>query len=238
MRGPGVIAVAVLTAALGASPALDATAEEDQEEMAPTRLPAPSFEGGVSVERALARRRSVRSYEDRALDLGQISQLLWSAGGQTGARSWQRAAPSAGGLHPLDLYLVVGQGSVEGLAAGVWHYEPLDHALSLVAPGDRRPELMGAAHGQQQVGGAEVDVVVTIEFRRTTRKYGERGRRYAFMDCGFACENLFLQAQALGLALCPVGAFRDAEVATALDLPEAHEPAMILTIGHPRGSSR
>ena len=193
----------------------------------------PRLEGEISLEEAIEQRRSIRTYRDKALGLEAVSQLLWSANGKTGERDHQRAAPSAGGLHPLDFYVVAGEGSVQGLKPGVWHYEPLEHSLTFLTEGDKRDSLMQASLGQRQVGTAEIDLVVTIEFSRTTKKYGERGRRYAYMDCGFACENVFLQAQTLGLAMCPIGAFNGQKVSEILGLPKTHEPALILSIGYP-----
>jgi len=188
----------------------------------------------MSVEEAIQRRRSVRSYSTDPLGLETVSQLLWSGAGKTGDRDHQRAAPSAGGLHPLDFYVVVGEGRVEGLQAGVWRYHALDHSLSLGVRGDRRESLKMASLNQGMVEQASINIVVTIEFERTTRKYKERGRRYAYMDCGFACENIFLQAESVGLAMCPIGAFDDKRVSEVLGLPKEHEPALILAIGYPR----
>jgi len=52
----------------------------------------------VSVERALAERRSVRAYAPGALTLAELGQLLWAAQGVT-APGGLRAAPSAGALY-------------------------------------------------------------------------------------------------------------------------------------------
>jgi len=211
-----------------------------QEEAAPpaaaprVELPEPVRKGTISLEEAIQKRRSVRQYAERALTLAQLSQLLWSANGVTGENSRFRAAPSAGALHPLDFYAVVGQGMVEGLEAGVWHYEPADHALTRVLEGDNRQALARAALGQRQIVTASVVIVVTAEYARSTGKYSERGQRYALMDAGFAAENLCLQVQTLNLAVCIVGAFRDAAVTETLRLPKAHEPLLFLTVGHPR----
>ena len=76
-------------------------------------------------------------FASRALDLGQISQLLWSGDGTSDPRGL-RTSPSAGATYPLDLYLVVGERGVTDLPAGVYHYEVAAHALTPVAPGDLR----------------------------------------------------------------------------------------------------
>ena len=84
-------------------------------------LPPPALDSGVSVERALRERRSVRAFAPGALTLAELGQLLWAAQGMT-APSGLRAVPSAGALYPLELRVVVGE--VAGLDSGVYRYLP------------------------------------------------------------------------------------------------------------------
>ncbi|HID91006.1 TPA: SagB/ThcOx family dehydrogenase, partial [Candidatus Bathyarchaeota archaeon] len=143
------------------------------------RLPTPRYESDVSIEEALLRRRSVRSYRDEPMTLQEVSQLLWAAQGITDPRGF-RTAPSAGALYPLVLYVVVG--NVEGLEKGVYRYGPHKHGIVKVLDGDRRAELAGAALGQEWVKNGAIDLVITAVYERTTRKYGDRGIRYVHME--------------------------------------------------------
>ncbi|NNG13199.1 MAG: hypothetical protein HKM88_08130 [Halobacteria archaeon] len=83
------------------------------------RLPEPRADSGVSVEQALRQRRSQRRYTPAPLALAEVGQLLWAAQGVTG-RGDLRAAPSAGALYPLEVYLVAGNAT--SLTAGVYKY--------------------------------------------------------------------------------------------------------------------
>jgi SagB-type dehydrogenase family enzyme len=239
-----VLVLVVLTVAFSSAPQPRAVPQEAPAANAPVegrqpgspttvKLPSPRLTGDVSLEACIQKRRCVRDYQDKALTLAQLGQLLWAANGVTGKNSRFRAAPSAGALHPLDFYAVVGEKSVTGLAAGVWHYEPAEHAIKLGAQGDRRDALAKAALKQRQITHAEVVIVETVETGRTTKKYGARGHNYALMDAGFAAENIFLQVQALGLSMCVVGAFRDGPVQEVLECPREHVPLLFLTIGYP-----
>lgn len=191
-------------------------------------LPPPNPMGRVSVEAALAGRRSVREYKAGPLALSEVSQLLWSAAGITNARGL-RAAPSAGGRFPLETYLVAGD--VTGLPSGTYKYRPREHDLVRTGDGDRRGELCGAALGQEAVRSAPGLVAFSAVYGRTTAKYGERGVRYVHMDVGHAAENVCLQAVALGLGTVIVGAFEDAEVARVLGLPADEEPLYLVPVG-------
>ena len=192
-----------------------------------TSLPEPVTSGEKSLEALLLQRRSVREHREAALDLSAIGQLLWAAQGITNPQGF-RTAPSAGALYPLELYVVVGK--VDGLSPGLYHYHPDTHRLQQTEDGDLRHILARAALAQPWVKTAAAVVVVTAVYGRTTRKYGERGIRYVHMEVGHAAQNLFLQAEALGLAAVVVGAFEDDAVATALKLPTDVQPLMLIPV--------
>ncbi len=198
-------------------------------------LPEPRLAGEVSLEEAVARRRSIRSYADSSLTLAEVGQLLWAAQGITEPEKGFRAAPSAGATYPLELHLVVGEGTVEGLAAGVYRYLPEGHRLSWRLPGDLRARLAAAALGQPWVRTAPICIVITAVYHRTTARYGERGIRYVHLEAGHVGQNIYLQAVALELGTVAVGAFRDEEVVELLELPPEEEPLYIFPVGRPEG---
>jgi len=199
---------------------------------APMKLPKPRYDGPVSLEQAIKHRRTVRSFSTTPLSLRECSQLLWAAQGITDDRGALRAAPSAGALYPLDIYLVTGIKSIAGLDAGVYHYEPFTHGLSPVSKGDIRRDVARAALRQNWMADAPVQFVITAEYGRSSRKYGERGIRYAMIEAGHIGENIFLQAEALGLSAGIAGAFHDARIIEILRIPLSHNPLIIMPVGH------
>jgi len=199
-----------------------------------TALPPPRTDGPVSVEAALASRRSLRSYLSEPLSIEEVGQILWAAQGVTDGRGY-RTAPSAGALYPLELYLVCGQ--VDGLEPGIYRYDPHTHALGLVVLGDARDDLARAALGQSPVRDGAIDLVFSAAYERTTAKYGYRGHQYAHMEAGHASQNVYLQAAALELGTVAVGAFDDAAVSGVLQLPEAETPLYIMPVGRPAEES-
>ena len=194
-------------------------------------LPETRLDGDVSVEASIRERRSVREYSNLPLSLADVGQLLWAAQGETSSDGG-RAAPSAGALYPLELYLVAGD--VESLPAGLYRYEPRGHRLQHVVDGDLRDALGRAALGQAWVRRAPAVLVITAVYERSEKKYGQRARRYARIETGHAAQNIYLQAVALGLGTVIVGAFDDAEVQQALSLPGDHAPLALMPAGHPR----
>jgi len=195
-------------------------------------LPAPRLKGEMSLEEAILKRRSRRDFGDSPLTLGEISQILWAAQGITD-KTGLRAAPSAGALYPLDLYLVVGKQGVAGLGEGVYHYLPQSHSLEPTLEGDVRQTLARLSAGQMFIAEAPLSLLVTAEYERTTKKYGDRGVRYVHMEAGHVGQNVYLQAEALGLGTVTIGAFQDEEISQALDLPSGHRPLYVMPIGQP-----
>jgi len=186
-------------------------------------LPSPDLDGGLSLEEALARRRSERSFSSEALTRAEVGQLLWAAQGVTDGQG-RRTAPSAGATYPLELYAVIPE--------GVYHYLPAGHALSLVRAGDVRGELGAAALGQESVAAAPLVVVITGVVARTAARYGSRAERYTWLEAGHAAQNVLLQAVALDLGAVPVGAFDDARVRDVVRAPADEAPLYLLPVGH------
>jgi len=191
-------------------------------------LPEPRYESGVSIEETLRKRRSVRDYADEALTLPEVAQLLWAAQGNT-SPGGKRTAPSAGALYPLEVYVVTGK--VAGVTPGVYHYHPQSHKLEKVIDGEQRAALCRVALSQECIEQAAIDIIITAVYERTTATYGERGIRYVHMEAGHAAQNVYLQAEALGLGTVVIGAFRDETVKQVLGLPEDEEPLYIIPVG-------
>jgi SagB-type dehydrogenase family enzyme len=216
------LSVVLLAAACGAAPEPTAPAVGPGDV---TPLPTPDLAGQMSLETALAQRRSVREFDARPLTAAEVGQLLWAAQGITGERGY-RTAPSAGALYPLEIYLAT--------ADGLYHYEAGQHALTVVSRADPRPALREAALDQAPGGQAPAVFVIAAVVERTAAKYGaERSPRYVHLEAGHAAQNLLLQAVALELGAVPIGAFDDAAVQEAMGLSADQQPLYLIPVGQP-----
>jgi len=202
-------------------------------------LPAPKADGTISVEKALTNRRSHRSFQNKAISADQLSQILWASYGVTSPRPEHpnlrgglRTAPSAGARYPLEVYAIIG--NVEGIEPGVYKYIAGEHKIMRTVDKDVRNELSEAALGQSMVRTAPASVFYSAIFHRTTEVYGERGHRYVFMDLGHSAQNIYLQAEALQLGTCAIGAFSDSAIRQVLKLPANEEPLYLMPIGYYR----
>lgn len=205
-------AVETARAAVSATPATDGT----------IALPQPKLKGAVSVEEALAQRRSVRSFTDEPITLEEVSQLLWAAQGITEPSKGLRAAPSAGATYPLETYIIINAGS--NIEPGAYHYIPQGHKLEHITspPGVEQHPLPDAA-----------TIVFTAVYERTA-KYGDRAQLFVHLEVGHAAQNVCLQAVALGLATVVNGIFNEKELTAVLNLPADEKLLYAIRIGHQR----
>lgn len=188
-------------------------------------LPQAKVFGKLSVEEAISARRSVRSFKEQDLTLFQISQLFWAAQGVTETAAWRRrAAPSAGALYPLEVYVL--------WRNMLWHYLPEIHSIELNRKGIAQDDLADASLGQSAIRQAPACFVISGFYSRTAAKYGKRAQRYVHIEVGHAAENLLLQTIALGLGGVTIGAFQDAEVKRLLNLSEDEAPLYVIPVGH------
>ena len=191
-------------------------------------LPSPVAERHCELNHALQFRRSFREFKDEPISLAEAGRLLWAAQGITSLGGY-RTVPSAGGLYPLEVYLVAGR--VEELPAGIYKYIAAKHGLVKKADGDRRAELASASLGQLWMSQAAAIVAFSGVPERTTKRYGDRGKRYVYMEVGHAGQNVSLEAVALGLGTTVVAAFSDDEVKRVLGLPKNEEPLYLMPVG-------
>jgi nitroreductase len=146
------------------------------------------------------------------LGLSMVGRLLFLSAGvvrmlpMAGGPMWFRAAGSAGNLAPVEVYLLTGD--LDGLEAGLYHYEPVDHALVRLrdVPGDTPPAL-----------------VLTGVPWRTCWKYRERGFRHLWWDAGTMLAHVLAVAADTGLDARVELAFVDAEVAALVGADRVHE---------------
>ncbi len=218
--------------------ALEEACPEIREVGPVVELPPPRLDGTVTVEAALQNRRSIRSYANDPLTLADVSQLLWAAYGITktfeGAppfmRGGFRAAPSAGARFPLELYLAAFD--VKSLPPGIYLYQSEIHTLMRISEGDKRAEVSEAAFNQVHFETAAAAIVYSAVYERTTVKYGGRGReRYVCMDLGHSAENVYIQAYALKIGTCAIGAFTDLWLRKTFRMTRVEEPLYIMPLG-------
>jgi len=193
-------------------------------------LPEPRTEGTISVEEAIASRRSRRNFEAEPPSLWQVGQLLWAAQGITGHIGTKelRAAPSAGALYPLTIYVFAF--SVANLEPGIYAYLPETHSLEVYR---EEISLSAVEFARVNVYEAPVVFVFTGDYDWMRRKYPEHAESHTHIEVGHAGQNLYLQAEVLGLGTVITGHFlRGDQWPESIRLPDNHTPIAIMPLGY------
>lgn len=154
-----------------------------------------------------------------SLDIDGLSVILHHTAGITQRRGGLdlRAAPSSGALFPTELYVAVHR--VDGLAEGLYHYDPENHGLTQLLEGSPSPAQLGHAASIP----APATLIATAVFARTGVKYGHRAYRYILADVGHLVENVRVAAGEIGFGACPLPAFEEQRVVQTLSLNPVDE---------------
>lgn len=189
----------------------------------------------LSFNTLISKRRSRSSMSGGKLSIEELSTLLYYGDGVTGSKqvvhpekdtSWPsqslgepdpcylRTAPSAGGLYPIDLYLLLR--NVDQLEDGLYRYRPNSHSLTCTkkmskedwAKHDKNAESWGANFDSSKIN---VAIFYVYSLYRNSRKYGDLGLAFGFMEVGMIAQNIHLAAEALNLASsCSGGGSKEA----------------------------
>ncbi len=193
------------------------------------RLPDPRPDRKADIWDVILKRRSVRQYASRrSMSLKELALLLWATQGITAeSRQFQfRASPSAGGLYPIETYLMARK--IRDLEPGVYHFRPQRFDLEFLKAGDWSADLANAALGQKIVADAQACFIWTAVVERSKWKYRQRAYRYIYLDAGHIAQNLYLAGTAAGMGVCGIGAFFDDQVNALVGVDGVEETAVYL----------
>ncbi|WP_052046189.1 SagB/ThcOx family dehydrogenase [Candidatus Paracaedibacter symbiosus] len=186
-------------------------------------------------------RKTCRSFKGEAISFDQLSTLLyvslgpihekWSDLEDNGLQilGRRKSFPSAGGLHPEEAYIIALR--VDGLIPGIYHYDSVEHHLTLVEADVKEEDLVKLLYGQYFAEGLSFGIFLTARFEKGWWKYPHsRGYRVVLLDIGHASQSILLTATALGLETWLTGAFGDTQTEKFLNLTSSTEQP-ILFIG-------
>jgi SagB-type dehydrogenase family enzyme len=172
--------------------------------------------------------------------LAELSHLFYFTNGITAVIPYgdtpfmMRAAPSAGGLYPTELYLAVRRHSE--LPDGLYNYQVRDHALVRFWGQDPWPKLQAACFDNPALAEADMAVVFTGVFFRSAWRYEDRAYRRIMLDTGHVLGNLTAFAPCIDRHVAPIGGFNDDALNELLFLDAETEAAIAVAALLPSGT--
>jgi putative peptide maturation dehydrogenase len=176
---------------------------------------------------------------DRVMRQADFAAVLYRAYGARivddyapGVQILKKGVPSAGGLHPTEAYLLVRH--VEGIAPGLYHYHPVDHALEPIralSPDEASALARRFVGAQAYLVGAHAFVIPVSRFRRNFWKYRNHAKAYRalILDIGHLSQTMYLAATELGLAAFITAAVNEVDIEEAFGLDPLEEGPLAVT---------
>ncbi|MBE7385878.1 MAG: SagB family peptide dehydrogenase [Leptolyngbya sp. SIO1E4] len=191
----------------------------------------------MSLTQAIETRQSLRDYDDQPISVHQLGEFLYRCVRvkevQTLEEDWlnigeftQRPYPCGGALYELEIYPVVNQ--CQGLAAGLYHYQPLSHTLHQLVDEQSAVETLlydaWKATGQQDI--PQVLLIITARFGRLFWKYPSFGYGLILKHIGVLYQTFYLVATAMQLAPCAIGSGNSEQFCKVAALNEVEESSV------------
>ncbi len=206
-----------------------------QNEEVRTVIALPGAERRQGLAGLLYSRRSTKRFDTtQALDVEDVSAMLWAAAGSTTPP--RRVCPSARASNPIVVTLVAGE--VSGLGSGCYRYDPLDHALAPGSTGDHRVAVAtGTLDASGWLTNCPALLLLTADLGAACRRFPdqppEHGERFVWMEAGHSVQNVYLLAAELDFGACLVAGLDDEAITTACRplVPFQHQVLGILGLG-------
>jgi len=187
-----------------------------------TALLQPTRQGGMPLMEALLHRESKREFSPEPLSEQSLADLLWAAAGVNRPELGGRTAPSAMNAQEVQLYVA--------LPKGLFVYEPVAHALRLVAGSDVR-RVTGY---QDFVDLAALDLIYVADHARMKLVPAAQREPYSFAAAGAMAQNVYLYCASAGISTVVRAWFDRQALAQAMGLGTDQQLLLAQTVGSAR----
>ena len=181
------------------------------------KLPTPNLKNSVTLKTALEKRKTSRTFSNKALSELDLSNLLWAAYGQNRPNG-KRTVPVARGIYAIEMYVA--------LSDGVYKHELGDNVLKKVTSKDMRAE------SDSRKMGAKAPVVLVMVADKDA--FDGKGSHYIAMEAGAIMQNIYLYCAGYNLNTVVCGSFKPQVWAKALKLPANKYVILTQVVGCPR----
>ncbi len=166
-------------------------------------------------------RRSHRRFLQGTVSFESFSRMLGALTELPSAGSLpSRRYPSAAGLYPVQVYLHVKPGRVDGVAAGTYLYRSADHGLVRITERSELDRALHAAVNQEPFEGSAFSLFLVASPTEVQARYGELARDLCLLEAGAMGQLLMAVAPSLGIGFCPVGNMAFSRIRSLFNLRE------------------
>jgi SagB-type dehydrogenase family enzyme len=198
-------------------------------------LPAPPVE--EELKRIYAERRSYHHYQQEVIPLADFGAWLSSlrqvrAEGLGTPRSRYLSAEH---LYPVQTYLHVKDGRVEGLQGGTWYYDPEHHRLVQLQGGVELDRSLHGLPNQPIFDEAAFSVFLVTKLEAIAPLYPEVARDLSLLEAGSMGQVLMTEGFAHRIGLTPLGGVGFEPIRQLFHLDRDHDLVHIFVGGRVPG---
>lgn len=176
----------------------------------------------ITLQDAIKKRRSLRSYSDTVLSFEEISYLLYETSRVMEVRNNVvfRTIPTGGATNGMETYVYVNR--VKNLEQGLYLYLQNEHKLALVRNDENLSDLVNEAT-LHQLRNANIVVFFTAVPYRSEYKYAHTAHKMLMIEAGHAGQNISLSAEAINCGAVCIAAYNQELCDTLLELDGEEE---------------
>ena len=186
--------------------------------------------------------KNPKDYTKDDKSLAVLSKLLYLSNGITAMIPYpdrpfyMRAAPSAGGLYPTEIYLCTD--SYPGLEDGIYNYQIDKQSITLINAGSFKQKVLEACFNHPAILESNLILILSSVFHRSSWRYQDRAYRRICLDTGHVIGNINLVSNISGFKPTIIGGFNDRKINEILFLEEAEEQVLaVVAEGNPQSQS-
>ncbi|MCX8131542.1 MAG: SagB family peptide dehydrogenase [Clostridia bacterium] len=188
--------------------------KEPPVDVVPVMLYKPDIEAvktqGSSFFDVIEKRYSARKFESKPITLKQLGKLLYltsrvkSFGFDTFHEISKRPYPSGGSIYELEIYITAL--NCDGLAKGLYYYDPVKHSLYIISEITPHVQKMVLnAQGASKCKELQVLLTISARFPRVSWKYEAIAYSLILKNTGVLLQNISLAATAMDIGSCILG---------------------------------
>jgi SagB-type dehydrogenase family enzyme len=181
-----------------------------------------ALDGGPVSRESFLERRSHRSFQHDPLPFVKFSRWLSSLRQFRIDGEAKYRYASAGGVYPIQTYLSIKPGRVQGIEAGTYYYHPLDHELHRLGQTDVSENVHWPSN-REAFRNAALSVFLIAEKAAIEPLYGSKARDFCLIEAGIMMQLLEAASAECGIGNCQIGSLDFDRIRDAFRLTPTQE---------------
>lgn len=178
-----------------------------QREVAVTGTKDYSVNSSKELGEVYTKRRSVRKFNiNKLISVEQFEFVLESISQRHTNQGYNLYPyPSAGGLYPIDCYILIKENRVHGFEPGLYYFNPILKKLTKISMGEGIDKKCHYSINKDIFSTSAFSMFLFFNAEVSMPKYQGKAYLYGLLDAGIMIGYLNLAATEVGLSCCCIG---------------------------------